>query len=117
VFEETCGNALAVEHNGDVYSCDHFVEPRHRLGNLVFVPLSDMVGGPQQREFGLTKHNSLPQYCRECPVLFACNGGCPKDRFISTPEGEPGLNFLCEGLKDFFLSIDTPMREIAQKVA
>lgn len=117
VFEETCGNALAVEHNGDVYSCDHFVEPRHRLGNLVFVPLSDMVSGAKQRDFGLAKQNSLPRYCRECPVLFACNGGCPKDRFISTPEGEPGLNFLCEGLKDFFLSIDTPMREIAEKVA
>lgn len=116
IFEETCGNALAIEHNGDVYSCDHFVEPAHRLGNIAFIPLKDLVGSSQQREFGQKKKTSLPQYCRECPVLFACNGGCPKDRFIRTPSGEDGLNYLCEGLREFFTFIDGPMRQLSARV-
>jgi uncharacterized protein len=113
IFEETCGLALAVEHNGDVYSCDHFVEPPHRLGNIAFVPLAELVNSVQQREFGASKKSSLPDYCVSCPVLFACNGGCPKDRFIQTPEGQSGLNFLCAGLREFFLHIDAPMKRIA----
>lgn len=113
VFQETCGLALALEHNGDVYSCDHFVEPRHRLGNLLETPLTELVGSVQQKQFGLDKRESLPRYCRECPVLFACNGGCPKDRTELTPDGEPGLNHLCSGFKAFFTHVDEPMRIMA----
>ena len=113
VFQETCGLALAMEHNGDVYSCDHFVEPRHRLGNLLEMPLTELVGSVQQKQFGIDKRESLPRYCRECPVLFACNGGCPKDRIDYTPDGEPGLNHLCSGFKTFFTHIDEPMRIMA----
>lgn len=110
IFEETCGTALAMEHNGDVYSCDHYVEPAHKLGNLQDIPLLEMVGSAQQRQFGLHKRDSLPRYCRECPVRFVCNGGCPKDRILTTPDGEPGLNYLCDGYKAFFTHIDQPMR-------
>ena len=113
VFQETCGLALAMEHNGDVYSCDHFVEPRHRLGNLLETPLTELVGSVQQKQFGLDKRESLPHYCRECPVLFACNGGCPKDRTELTPDGEPGLYHLCSGFKAFFTHVDEPMRIMA----
>ena len=98
---ETCGLALALEHNGDVYSCDHFVEPRYRLGNISERHLSDLVSSEQQQQFGLDKRDTLPAYCRECEVRFACHGGCPKDRFTNTPDGEPGLNYLCPSFKRF----------------
>jgi uncharacterized protein len=117
VFEETCGRALALEHNGDVYSCDHFVEPKHKLGNLVDIPLTELVNSEQQRAFGLAKRDSLPQYCRECDVRFVCNGGCPKNRIIETPSGEPGLNYLCAGYKAFFTHVDEPMRFMANELA
>ncbi|MGA9750652.1 MAG: anaerobic sulfatase maturase [Acidobacteriota bacterium] len=113
VFAETCGAAPALEHNGDLYSCDHFVEPAHRLGNIADTPLGDLVASPRQRAFGQAKRDALPRFCRECPVLFACNGGCPKDRFVTAPDGEPGLNYLCEGLRAFFTRIDRPMRTMA----
>ncbi|MBI3941763.1 MAG: anaerobic sulfatase maturase [Chloroflexi bacterium] len=116
VFAETCGDALAMEHNGDLYSCDHFVEPRHRLGNIQEIPLVEMVASPQQRSFGLAKRDTLPRYCRECEVRFVCNGGCPKDRIIHTPSGEPGLNYLCAGYKAFFTHIDRPMRLMAAEL-
>ncbi|GIV79803.1 anaerobic sulfatase maturase [Litorilinea aerophila] len=116
VFEETCGNALALEHNGDLYSCDHFVEPNYRLGNIQEIPLVEMVASPQQRQFGLDKRETLPRYCRECEVRFVCNGGCPKNRFITTPDGEPGLNYLCEGYRLFFNHIDRPMRIMAAEL-
>ena len=116
IFEETCGAALALEHNGDVYSCDHFVEPNYRLGNLQFIPLADMVGSKQQWEFGQAKKNTLPQYCRDCEVRFVCNGGCPKDRFINTPDGEPGLNYLCAGFRAFFNHINRPMQMMAAEL-
>jgi len=109
-FEETCGTALVMEHNGDLYSCDHFVEPRHRLGNIQEIPLIEMVGSKQQRQFGLAKRDTLPRYCRECQARFICNGGCPKNRILRTPDGEPGLNYLCEGYKAFFTHIDWPMQ-------
>jgi uncharacterized protein len=109
VHSETCGGALALEHNGDLYSCDHFVEPDYLLGNILELPMAELVGSAQQREFGLDKQLSLPRYCRECEVLGACHGGCPKDRFISTPDGEPGLNYLCPGYKLFFRHIEKPM--------
>jgi serine-type anaerobic sulfatase-maturating enzyme len=110
VHSETCGLALAMEHTGDVFSCDHFVEPRHRLGNIMERHLADMVSSPAQRQFGLDKRDALPRYCLECEVRFACHGGCPKDRFIETPEGAPGLNYLCAGYKAFFHHVDRPMR-------
>ncbi len=116
VFEETCGTALAMEHNGDLFSCDHFVEPRYRLGNIQEIPLLEMVASPQQRQFGLDKRDTLPRYCRECEVRFVCNGGCPKDRIIHTPDGEPGLNYLCAGFKRFFAHVDPPMRFMAAEL-
>jgi uncharacterized protein len=110
IHSETCGTALALEHNGDLYSCDHFVEEAYRLGNITETPMADLVASDQQRAFGLAKRETLPRYCRECEVRFACHGGCPKDRFIETPEGEPGLNYLCAGYKAFFGHVDRPMR-------
>ena len=114
---ETCGTALALEHTGDVYSCDHFVEPAHRLGNIRDTRLRDLVASERQRRFGDAKLETLPQYCRECDVRFACHGGCPKDRFIATPVGEPGLNYLCDGYKAFFHHVDRPMRIMGQLLA
>jgi len=116
VFAETCGTALALEHNGDLYSCDHFVEPKHRLGNMRELPMIEMVGSEQQRRFGLAKRDTLPRYCRDCTVRFVCNGGCPKDRIIQTPDGEPGLNYLCDGYKGFFTHIARPMEIMAAEL-
>ena len=116
IHSETCGLALALEHNGDLYSCDHFVEPRHLLGNIREHPMLELVESQRQQQFGLDKRESLPRYCRECDVRFACHGGCPKDRFIATPDGEPGLNYLCPGYKDFFHHIDRPMRLMAEQL-
>ncbi len=112
VFDETCGNGLALEHNGDLYSCDHFVEPDYKLGNIADKPIIDMVSSDFQRKFGLDKRDALPQYCRDCDVRFACHGECPKNRFIKTPDGEAGLNYLCAGYKAFFHHIDIPMQLI-----
>lgn len=116
IFEETCGTALAMEHNGDLYSCDHFVEPRYKLGNMRQLPMLDMVRSPQQRQFGEAKRETLPRYCRECSVRFMCNGGCPKDRILTTPDGEMGLNYLCEGYKAFFTHIDHPMKRMSEEL-
>lgn len=113
VFSEKCGLALAVEHNGDVYSCDHYVYPEYRLGNLMEQPLKEMVSSPQQQQFGCDKLETLPRYCRECDVRFACHGECPKHRFLRTPDGEWGLNYLCAGYKRFFQHIDPHMRTMA----
>ena len=110
IFHKTCGNALAMEHNGDVYSCDHFVEPAYRLGNIQQTHLLELVSSAQQYKFGQDKFDTLPKYCRECEVLFACYGECPRNRFIHTPDGEAGLNYLCAGYKMFFKHIDHPMR-------
>lgn len=110
VFAEKCGRALAMEHNGDLYSCDHFVYPRYNLGNLMNQALGAMVDSPAQTKFGEDKLTTLPKYCRNCDVRFACNGECPKHRFIRTPSGEPGLNYLCGGYKKFFNHIDPYMR-------
>jgi uncharacterized protein len=114
IFSETCGDAVALEHNGDVYSCDHFVEPKHLLGNIKTVHMLTLVDSDQQRTFGLAKRDTLPQYCRDCTVRFACHGECPKNRFLTTPDGEPGLNYLCAGYKAFFTHVDRPMRLMAQ---
>jgi uncharacterized protein len=113
VFAPTCGNALAMEHTGDLYSCDHFVEPDCFLGSIRDTPMVDLVNSDQQRKFGRDKLDALPQYCLDCEVRFMCHGACPKNRFIQTPDGEPGLNYLCAGYKKFFKHIDRPMRIMA----
>lgn len=116
IHSETCGNALALEHNGDLYSCDHFVEPDYLLGNIKQTPMIELVASEKQRKFGADKRDTLPKYCRECAVRFACHGGCPKDRFIDTPDGEPGLNYLCDGYKAFFSHIDEHMRYMVRQI-
>lgn len=116
VFEPTCGLGLAMEHNGDLYACDHFVEPRYRLGNIVETPLVELVASEAQRAFGQAKRDALPQQCRDCAVRFVCNGGCPKNRIAVTSEGEPGLNYLCAGYKAFFAHIDRPMRMMVEEL-
>jgi uncharacterized protein len=110
IFSETCGLALALEHNGDLYSCDHYVEPDYLLGNITETPMVELVASEQQIRFGLDKRDTLPEFCRSCEVRFACNGGCPKNRFTQTPDGEEGLNYLCAGYKTFFGHVDRPMR-------
>lgn len=117
VFRETCGTAMAIEHNGDLYSCDHFVYPENRLGNIMENPLSSLAGSAQQTQFGLDKADTLPRYCRACEVRFICNGECPKHRFLRTPDGETGLNYLCSGYRQFFNHIDPYMRFMAEELS
>lgn len=114
IFRETCGRALVMEHNGDLYSCDHFVAPPYKLGNIRQTNLAELVNSPDQRQFGHAKHDRLPSYCLECDVLFMCQGACPKDRFVKTPSGEPGLNYLCAGYKHFFHHADPWLRRLVQ---
>ena len=102
IFRPTCGDIPVIEHNGDFYSCDHYVDVQHRLGNIEDTPLVELLESPAQREFGRAKLETLPRYCLECEVRAMCNGGCPKNRFINTQDGEPGLNYLCEGYRRFF---------------
>ncbi len=116
IHSPTCGTALAMEHNGDMYSCDHFVEPDFLLGNIINEQMIDLVASDKQIKFGNDKQDTLPKYCRECSVKFSCNGGCPKDRFINTPDGEPGLNYLCDGYKKFFTHVDKPMKTMAEMI-
>jgi uncharacterized protein len=114
IFQETCGQSLILEHNGDLYSCDHFVEPAYLLGNILQIPLVELVASSRQRQFGLDKRDRLPDYCRNCDVRFACHGECPRNRFLKTPDGsECGLNYLCAGYKLFFHHVDMPMRRMA----
>lgn len=101
----TCGHAGVMEFNGDVYACDHFVFPEYRLGNIYTQSLVEMMYGERQLKFGQAKRDSLPRQCRQCPWLFACNGECPKNRFCQTADGEPGLNYLCEGYRMFFAHV------------
>lgn len=112
-FRERCGAALALEHNGDLYSCDHFVYPENRLGNILEQPLLTLVNTPQQQAFGDAKADSLPRQCRECEVRFACNGECPKHRFLRTADGEEGLNYLCAGYLRFFRHVQPYMQFMA----
>lgn len=116
IFRETCGSALALEHNGDLYSCYHFVYPEHKLGNVLEQGMKAMAHSEQQRQFGEDKLSTLPKMCRECSVRFACHGECPKHRFLHTPDGEPGLNYLCAGYKIFFHHIDETMRFMAAEL-
>ena len=101
-LSKTCGHAAVMEYNGDVYSCDHFVFPQYKIGNLWEHGLPEMMYGEQQRQFGLSKYNSLPRQCKQCQWMFACHGECPKNRFCKTADGEHGLNYLCEGYHQFF---------------
>jgi uncharacterized protein len=110
IFARQCGRAVAVEHNGDVYACDHYVYPEYRLGNLLAGELGQMVDQSVASGFGPHKEKTLPQWCRECEVLKACWGGCPKHRFMMSPQDEPGLHYLCAGYKKFFMHIRKYLR-------
>ncbi|MDP6779415.1 MAG: anaerobic sulfatase-maturation protein [Candidatus Latescibacteria bacterium] len=116
IFAETCGKALIIEHNGDLYACDHYVYPEHSLGNVGEKTIREMVASPQQEKFGNDKRDALPRFCRECEFLFACNGGCPKHRFDRSPHGEEGLNYLCKSYKMIFRHVDPAMRFMANEV-
>jgi serine-type anaerobic sulfatase-maturating enzyme len=116
VFSSTCGSALVIEHTGDIYSCDHFVDKDHLLGNILNTPLTGLVNSERQRQFGLSKRENLPNYCRNCPVLFACWGECPRNRFAKTSDGEAGLNYLCDGYRLFFSHIERPMKYMVQEL-
>jgi uncharacterized protein len=113
ILSPKCGDGVALEHNGDVYSCDHYVEPKHLLGNITKNSIAELVYSEKQREFGNAKWKQLPQYCQKCEFLFTCYGECPKNRVLTTPNGESGLNWLCEGLKDFFVHSKKPMEIMA----
>ncbi len=105
-----CGRNLIMEYNGDIFSCDHFMYPAYRLGNILENRLADLVDSQQQFAFGAGKENALPRCCRECDVLFACRGGCPKHRFFKSHDGEPGLNYLCTAYQRFFRHVNPAMR-------
>ena len=113
IFRPTCGDIPVVEHNGDFYSCDHYVDDEHLLGNITETHLVDLLESPAQRAFGEAKLEALPRYCLECGVRSMCNGECPKNRFITTPDGEPGLNYLCAGYKRFFTHCQPFVSEVA----
>jgi len=113
VFQEICGSSLVLEHNGDLYSCDHYVEPAHRLGNILETPLGELVFSTRQRQFGLDKRDRLPAACLTCDVRFACHGECPRNHSPGPPgTREDGLNYLCPGYKLFFHHIAAPMRRM-----
>lgn len=116
IHAPTCGYGPALEHNGDVYTCDHFVEPAYKLGNLHDTPLADLVASPQMRRFGLDKRDKLTSQCKTCGVRQLCNGGCPKDRFVESLEGEPGHNYLCEGLELFYMHTRPSMMAMAHLI-
>jgi uncharacterized protein len=117
IYHEFCGKGVALEHDGNLYSCDHYVYPGYKLGNIAEVSSSRMVFSEKQKQFGMTKFNTLPTRCRQCKFLFACNGECPKNRLIRTPEGEPGLNYLCSGLQKFWHHIDREAQELCRRIA
>jgi uncharacterized protein len=114
IFRPTCGDIPVVEHNGDFYSCDHFVDVEHRLGNINETPLIDLLENPVQKRFGRFKLNSLPNQCLECEVIDMCNGECPKNRFLETDYGETGLNYLCAGYKHFFSHCQPFVSDVAK---
>jgi len=113
VHAETCGSQLALEHTGDLYSCDHYVEPGYLLGNIGDRHLLELITSPAQAKFGQDKRDTLTRYCQDCDVRFACNGGCPKDRFATSGYGEPGQHYLCPGYQDFFRHVRQPMEQMA----
>jgi uncharacterized protein len=113
IFSPRCGESVALEHNGDVYSCDHFVEPKFLLGNITNTTIGELVSSEKQRSFGDRKYKTLPNYCIKCEFLFTCYGECPKNRVLTSPDGEQGLNWLCNGLKDFFAHTKNHMELLA----
>ena len=114
IHAPTCGYGPALEHNGDLYSCDHFVEPRHLLGNIHQTHMATMVASPEQRKFGQDKQDTLTAQCQACKVRNLCHGGCPKDRFALSKDGEPGQNYLCAGLEHFFMHTGPVFQMMAQ---
>ena len=112
IVRPTCGDIPVIEHNGDFYSCDHYVDPDHLLGNINETPFVELLESHAQSKFGDAKLENLPLYCRDCSVRAMCNGECPKNRFIESPDGEPGLNYLCEGYKQFFSHIQPFISEV-----
>lgn len=114
VFAETCGESLALEHNGDLYACDHYVYPEYRLGNIVERSIGTLAHAPRQQRFGRAKRETLPRRCRQCAHLFVCNGGCPKHRFQRSSDGEPGLNYLCPSYKRYFSHTAPYMRIMSE---
>lgn len=114
IFKETCGGVPVVERNGDFYSCDHYVDAQHLIGNINQTHLVELLESRRQEVFGLEKLYLMPLYCLNCDVRSSCNGGCPKNRFIKTPKGEPGLNYLCEGYKLFFKHCKPFVEEVAE---
>ncbi len=114
IHAPTCGYGPALEHNGDLYTCDHFVEPGQKLGNIHATPMAELVASPQMRKFGADKRDTLTKQCQRCEVKFLCNGGCPKDRFALSRDGEPGHNYLCQGLELFFTHTRPLMQVMAQ---
>ena len=117
LFAERCGKAAIVEQDGGVYSCDHFMYPEYRLGSIVEDDPAELLASPAQTAFGAAKEETLPAYCRRCPYLFACHGECPKNRFANTPDGEPGLNYLCPSYKAYFGHITQAMNAMAKLVS
>lgn len=111
-----CGQAGVIEHNGDIYSCDHFVYPQYKLGNIKTDTLTSMMYSPRQVKFGRDKYDTLPSQCLKCKWLFACNGECPKNRFCKTRDGEDGLNYLCEGFQMFFGHVEPYMNYMKRKL-
>jgi uncharacterized protein len=107
-----CGKGLACERDGSVYACDHYVYPEYRIGNIAEKPLAEMAFSARQETFGTLKEGLLPECCRQCDYQFTCFGECPKNRFIRSESGEPGLNYLCTGWKKFFSHIDKPVQRI-----
>jgi uncharacterized protein len=116
VFSETCGDALVMEHNGDLFSCDHYVYPEYFLGNITETPMVNLVISQKQFDFGIEKRNKLPRYCLQCDVRYACHGECPKHRFNNTPDGKPGLNYLCESYKMFFHHVEPYMEYMGKEL-
>jgi uncharacterized protein len=114
IHAPTCGYGPALEHNGDLYACDHFVEPRYKLGNIHKVHMLELVASAQQQKFGQDKRDTLTRQCQDCEVRPLCNGGCPKDRFIESTDGERGHNYLCEGLYRFFTHTRPAMQYMGQ---
>jgi uncharacterized protein len=117
IYHEFCGKGVALEHDGSLYSCDHYVYPEYKLGNILQNSSSRMVFSEEQKQFGFAKFNTLPQQCRQCKYLFACNGECPKNRLVRTPDGESGLNYLCSGLQKFWQHIDQDAQDLCRRIA
>ncbi len=113
---QICGKALALEHNGDLYSCDHFVYPEYRLGNILEEHEGDLTFSDKQKQFAFAKHQTLPPYCLNCDYLHLCWGECPKNRFIKTPDGVPGLNYLCSGLRQFYAKATSAHNELSRRL-